>query len=81
MGWPTCPAIKSRIGKKKQKKPQHRTKQTYISAFTPTNSETSFEAIPDIIKNAAYIKYSNSKGHNSIFSIPLVKWDQLGLLP
>lgn len=54
-------------------KTKHRTKQTSVSAFTLTNSETPFEAIPDIITNAAYVQYSNSKGRKSIFTIPLVK--------
>lgn len=39
----------------------------------PSHSEMSLEAIPDILKNAAYARYSNSKGHNLIFTIPLVK--------
>lgn len=59
--------------RKKQNKTKHRTKQTSVSAFTLTNSETPFEAIPDIITNAAYVQYSNSEGRNSIFTIPLVK--------
>lgn len=81
-GWATVSKIKPRKGKKKNHPTSKlHTKSTKPIQQTTSSVQTSFEAIPDILKPDNYARHSNHKGHNLIFIIPLVKQDHyLGLL-